>query len=320
MISGAWFNAVVYNGCIFIQGEIPHEKTGDIIFRPIAGVASAAEVRNISGLSPRITGFPVGIDEEALLVSYLSSRAGSDIELIIPERIRTPICAWGRFDETCEYGIYRKHIYPAVIKALETIGTPPEKYTNFLCSDYMCCAAASPCKRLLDMGCGCGNLIDSINCCFRSKKEKGTWEACGCGNLIETSLSGSPVIECFGIDINPENIVAAKEKKIINIAQGDCEYLDSFLPQDIQFDIVICCGLLNKQVTSKAEAGNILERGLGRLFEGGHIIITGYSACHLTAEDLTGMGIQVLYMSIPENLFKSYDEYHLRQFYIGRKL
>jgi len=170
------------------------------------------------------------------------------------------------------------------------------------------------------MGCGCGDLIDTINCCFRSKKDMSAWKACGCGNLIETNPSRNPDLECYGIDINPENIRAAEEKKILNVVQGDCEYLDSFLPEGIQFDVVICCGLLNKQVTSKLEARNILERALGRLLEGGHIIITGYSACHLTAEDLDAIGIQVLRKSIPENLFKSYYEYHLRQFYIGRKL
>lgn len=321
VISGLWFNIVRYGDCDFVQSDLLDEQTGQSVFRPIAGVASEIETKNISGLSSRLTGHPVEKEEETLLVSYLSSMSGGDVELIIPERTRTRTCAWGRFNETCEYNIYRTHIYPIIIKALESIGEDPEKYKSYPCSDHLCCAGLSrSCgKKLLDMGCGCGDLIDSIICRFRSKKDMGAWEACGCGNLIETTSRRRPDLECYGIDINPENIRAAEEKKILNVVQGDCEYLDSYIPEDIKFDIVICCGLLNKQVTSKLEAGNILERAVDRLIAGGHIIITGYSACHLTAEDLAGMGIHVLCKSIPENIFKSYYEYHLRQFYICRK-
>lgn len=321
-VSGVWFNLVRYGDCDFVQGDIVDEQTGETIYRPIAAMASGAEVEDLAGLWPEITGHPVEREEEANLVSYLSARKGSEVELIVPERNRARSCVWGRFDETREYCIYRDHIYPQIVSAVEALEETAVQKKAFLCSDYLRWTGESfPChsKRLLDMGCGCGDLIDAIKCHYCYKRYKGRWECCGCGNLFETGSTRIPDFECYGVDVNADNIRAAAEKKIPCIIEGDCEDLESALPHDLQFDMIVCCGLLNKQVTSKATARTMLQEALKRLREGGHIIVTGYTACHLTAQDLSPMGIEVLQKSIPENLFKSYGEYHLRQFYLGRK-
>jgi len=62
-----------------------------------------------------------------------------------------------------------------------------------------------------------------------------------------------------------------------------------------------------------------LCKALSRLRKGGHIIITGYSPCHFTADDLAEKGIKVLCKSIPKNIFKDYMGFYLRQLYLGRK-
>lgn len=170
------------------------------------------------------------------------------------------------------------------------------------------------------MGCGCGDLIESIRCaCFTNGHPSG-WEVCGCGNLVQIDRLRMPAIECCGIDINPDNIEAAQEKGIGRILPGDGEYLEALLPPDIMFDIVVFCGLLNRQVTSREKAERILTEALRRLKCGGHIVVTGYTSCHFTALDFYGMGLEVLRKSIPENIFRDYQDYWLRQLYVARKM
>lgn len=142
---------------------------------------------------------------------------------------------------------------------------------------------------------------------------------CGSGNLIEAIKDRFPNANCYGIDINIKNIEAVKEKRLSNIFPGDCEWIDDILPDDLFFDMVIFCGLLNIQITDKEKATRILNKTLQKLKIGGHIIMTGYSPCHFTAEDLTRMGIYVLRKSIPKNIFKDYMGYYLRQLYLGKK-
>jgi len=142
---------------------------------------------------------------------------------------------------------------------------------------------------------------------------------CGSGNLIEAITGRFPNVNFYGIDINIKNIEAAKEKKLSNIFLGDCEWIDDFLPDGIFFDTIIFCGLLNIQITDRDKAIKILNNTIQKLKSDGHIIITGYSPCHFTAEDLTRKGIQVLRKSIPKNIFKDYMDYSLRQLYLGRK-
>jgi 2-polyprenyl-3-methyl-5-hydroxy-6-metoxy-1,4-benzoquinol methylase len=141
---------------------------------------------------------------------------------------------------------------------------------------------------------------------------------CGSGNLIQHIHNHFPDVVCYGIDINPNNIEAAKEMNIPNIFLGDCSFVNNILSDDLFFDVAIFSGLLNRQVTKKEEAISILAETLKRIKKGGHIIITGYSSCHLTAEDLTSLGIHVLRRSIPKNLFLTYMKYHLRQLYLGK--
>ena len=142
---------------------------------------------------------------------------------------------------------------------------------------------------------------------------------CGPGNLIEAITGRFSKVNYYGIDSNSKNIEAAKEKKLSNIFFGDCEWIDDILPDDLFFDMIIFCGLLNIQVTDKEKATKILDKTIQRLKSRGHIIITGYSPCHFNAEDLTRKGIQVLRKSIPKNIFKDYMHYYIRQLYLGRK-
>ena len=142
---------------------------------------------------------------------------------------------------------------------------------------------------------------------------------CGSGNLIKLITDRIPNVIYYGIDGNSKNIEAAKEKKLSNIFLGDCERIDEILSDALFFDMILFCGLLNVQVTNKEKADKILNKTIPRLKSGGHIIITGYSPCHFTAEDLAEKGIQVLRKSIPKNIFKDYIGYYLRQLYLGRK-
>ena len=142
---------------------------------------------------------------------------------------------------------------------------------------------------------------------------------CGSGNLINLITDRIPDVIYYGIDNNNKNIEAAKEKKLSNIFLGDCERIDEIFPDNLFFDMILFCGLLNVQVTNKKKADKILNKTVPRLKSGGHIIITGYSPCHFTADDLAEKGIQVLCKSIPQNIFKDYTGYYLRQLYLGKK-
>lgn len=127
-------------------------------------------------------------------------------------------------------------------------------------------------------------------------------------------------IECCGIDVNPDNIEAAVEKNISGLRLGDGEDIETLLPPEMMFDVIIFCGLLNRQVTTREKALKILTKALQRLRSGGHIIVTGYTSCHFSAADLAGLGMTVLRKSVPENIFRDYRGYHLRQLYTARKM
>jgi SAM-dependent methyltransferase len=142
---------------------------------------------------------------------------------------------------------------------------------------------------------------------------------CGSGNLLELIIDRFPHVTCCGIDNNNKNIEAAKQRHLSHIFLGDCERVDALLPDNLFFDMIVFCGLLNVQITSKEKANKILHAVMPRLKRGGHIIITGYSPCHFTAGDLEEKEITVLRRSIPKNIFKDYLNYHLRQLYLGRK-
>lgn len=170
------------------------------------------------------------------------------------------------------------------------------------------------------MGCGCGNLIESINhfCCSANCEKQ--WECCGCGNIIEVLKQRIPRFQCYGIDIISANVDAAEERNLPNILLGDSELINEIFPSHLDFDIIVFSGLLNRQVTSREKAYKILCNALHKLNSGGYVIITGYTSCHFTSDDLESMGIEVLKKSIPHQIFKDYQNYYLRQLYVGRKL
>ncbi|HQF75485.1 MAG TPA: class I SAM-dependent methyltransferase [Syntrophales bacterium] len=95
---------------------------------------------DIQGFRPEVIGHPVTETEAAFLVGYIGSLDEHEVELIAPLRNVSPSVNRGRFDEEKEYGICESAIYPALLNALSGI----------------------PFSRLLDAGCGSGNLLERI--------------------------------------------------------------------------------------------------------------------------------------------------------------
>ena len=203
---------------------------------------------------------------------------------------------------------------------METIETHHDRSKTSLCMECLLGSGQGNSEKLLDMGCGCGDLIKSIQHAGCTHEHPPRWEVCGCGNLMQIEHLQMPAIDCYGIDINPDNIEAAQEKGIRLLLLGDGEDLEALLPPATMFDIVIFCGLLNRQVTSREKAVRILTAALRFLKSSGHIIVTGYTSCHFTAADFREMGLEVMRKSIPENIFRDYQSYALRQLYVARKI
>ncbi len=321
-VSGIWFNLVRHGDCDFAQGDVLDGQTGSAEFRPIAVLACDTELRDIEGLWPDVVGHPVERKEEELLVAYLSARDGRDVELLVPERRRAGPVRWGRFDESLEFGVYFEHIHPKILEALDRIDPVCGARGTGACPAALPqIGSAGSCgkERLLDLGCGCGDLIEAIKCHYCRKRYEGRQKGCRGRALPFTAGERIPDFDFFGIDCNVDNVQAAGDKRGGRIVEGDCGQLNSLLADGLDFDVIVCCGLLNRQVTAREDAAAILEQAVSRLRPAGHIIVTGLTACHLTAADFSRLGIEVLQMSIPGNLFKPYGEYHLRQFYVGRK-
>lgn len=321
-VSGVWFNLVRYGGSDFAQGDVLDGETGETQYRAIAALSCGTELADIAGLWPGVEGHPVERAEEAILAAYLSARNGRDVELLVPERHRADPVRWGRFDESPEFGVYFEHIHPKILDALDRIDPVcGARGTRTGGAGLLQIETAGPDgrDRLLDLGCGCGDLIEAIKCHYCRKRYEGRQRRCRGGPFPGEQGERIPDFDFFGIDCNAENVLAAGEKRGGRIVEGDCGQLETLLSDGLDFDVIVCCGLLNRQVTAREDAGGILEQAVSRLRPGGHIIVTGYTACHLSAADFSRLGIEVLQKSIPENLFKPYREYHLRQFYVGRK-
>ena len=271
-LTGRWFNLIRAGGCDFIQGEVYDADAGKGHTRNIALLVEGVEAEDLEGFWPEVTGRPVSVEDEEVIVRFISSLGENEAELIVPLRNVSPSVNWGRFDEEKEYGIYESAIYPAVLDALCGI----------------------PFRRLLDAGCGSGNLLERI-------------------------AGRCPDAECHGIDVNPDNVEAARERGLTHIYEGDAGEMDRLLPRGAVFDAIVFCGLLNRQVTARQKALDILQTSVGRLVPGGHVVITGFSSCHLTADDLSRAGLSVLRKCLPKNLFRDYGSYALRQLYLCRK-
>ncbi|MBN2254893.1 MAG: class I SAM-dependent methyltransferase [Deltaproteobacteria bacterium] len=314
-VSGQWFNVIAFGGCNFIQGSIYDDDAREGVMRNIACLVDSLSIDDIAGFWPVIEGHPVTASEESALVDYIASRDAHEVEMIVPERNRARPVDWDRFDDTSEYALYKEYIYPAIIETMGGIDFCSEMEDRLRTDD-----SDGGVLRLLDMGCGAGNLIEDINERFFFEEGERQQKSGTNGNLNDTVKNRVPRFKCYGIDNNPANIDAAEEENIPDIYLGDCENIDGILPQDMHFDLIIFSGLLNRQVVDRDKALRIFENAILKLTTGGHIIITGYTSCHLTAEDLTARGIDVLRKSIPHNLFKDYMNYYLRQIYLGRKI
>jgi len=114
-------------------------------------------------------------------------------------------------------------------------------------------------------------------------------------------------------------VESAREKGLTHVYEGDALKLKPLLPSASYFDIVILCGVLNRQVVDVRTARAMLRKIFMLLNHGGYLIITGYTSCHFGSSDFQKMGLAVLNKSIPLNLFKSYDDFALRQLYLARK-
>lgn len=319
-ISGFWMNIIEYRGYQFIQGHLLSETCREGNLRHIGALVENIRRHDIDGFWSEVEGYPIRESEEQMLVHHISQQGNNDVELIVPERNRRCPVAWGRFDESPEFEIYKHYIYPAIIKAIEACRASP---AATLCMEYLHRNNSSGInigECLLDMGCGCGNFMESIRCACDETGYPVDWSVCGCGNLLEMTPRRMPALSCWGIDINPDNIEAAEEKGLHRVFLGDGEAAGRILPSDVMFDTIVFSGLLNRQVISREKSGRILAGAINRLKMGGHVIVTGFTSCHFTADDLSVMGLSVLQKSFPENIFKDYESYALRQLYVAQKI
>lgn len=319
-ISGFWMNIVEYRGYRFIQGDLSGDTFPEGKLRHIGALVENVRSEDIEGFWPEVEGYPVNEQEEQLLIDHIVQQGNNDVELIVPERNRKCPVAWGRFDESPEFEIYKNFIYPAIIEAIEACRASP---VATLCMEYLHrnhSSGTNSGEYLLDMGCGCGNLLESIGRACDDTGDPMDWKGCGCGNLLEMKPLRMPAFHCWGIDINPDNIEAAEEKGIHRVFLGDGEDVRETLTPDVMYDVIVFSGLLNRQVTSREKSGRIVSRAIDRLKRGGHIIVTGYTSCHFTAEDFSRMGLNVMQKCVPENVFKDYQTYALRQLYVAQKI
>ncbi len=170
-----------------------------------------------------------------------------------------------------------------------------EVYRDLIYPVILDCLKGVPFRTLLDVGCGAGNLLAKIS------KEY-------------------PEAVLYGVDISYDNVESAREKGLAHVYEGNALNLKPLLPGASYFDVVILCGVLNRQVVDEGTARAMLRKTFRLLNPGGYFIVTGYSSCHFSSSDFQKMGLTVLNKSIPSNLFKSYDNFALRQLYVARKM
>ncbi|MDI9570904.1 MAG: methyltransferase domain-containing protein [Pseudomonadota bacterium] len=271
-ISGHWLNIVEALGHRFLQGPIGADVRGHKRNGGLAYIGRSVRADDIAGFWPETSGRLLTPEEGDATATFISSLDGGDVELIVPLRNRALPVRWESFEDSREYPLYAAHIHPRILSALSGL----------------------PFRRLLDVGCGSGNLLAAIR-------------------------RDHPEAHYAGVDISPDNVEAAREKGFDDIRQGRGEDVATMYAPEPLFDVIVFCGVLNRQIMDGHTARKILKRSLTRLEGGGHVIITGYSSCHLSARELKREGLTALKKSIPENIFRDYDEFHLRQFYVARK-
>jgi 2-polyprenyl-3-methyl-5-hydroxy-6-metoxy-1,4-benzoquinol methylase len=142
---------------------------------------------------------------------------------------------------------------------------------------------------------------------------------CGSGNLLRKIRRRYPHVNFQGIDISSENVDSARAKGFTHIHEGDACNIEKHLPEGHTFDMIVFCGMLNRQIMGVGEARTVLKKSLSFLRTEGHLLITGYSSCHFCSRELQRLGLTVLNKSLPENILKNYDDYRLRQLYLVRK-
>ncbi len=273
-LSGRWFNIVEAAGHRFLHGPISTSTDVGCYGNGLGMVYITRQIHteDLTGFWPETTGRPLTPEECRAAAAYISSLAGEEVELIVPLRNRALPVRWESFEDSKEYPLYAAHIYPEILSSLSGI-------------DF---------HRLLDVGCGAGNLLAAI------RREH-------------------PQAHYAGLDISPANVEAAKEKGLEDIREERGENVAAAFAGEPLFDVIIFCGVLNRQIMDADSARTILRKSLTRLEKGGYVIVTGYSSCHFSARQLQREGLTVLKKSIPENIFQDYDEFHLRQFYMARK-
>jgi len=313
--TGFWFNLIQYRRCRFIQGSVVDEDSPRGTHRDIALLSDRVTADDIAGFWPEIPGHPVTPSEERRLVAYLSTRPPDTVELIVPERNVSRPVDWDIFENAREFEIYRDHIYPEIIKIMGAIISRDRAVSSVPPPARRSRAQKTLPLRVLDLGCGSGNLIEAIYGHFRRKGG-----ALGPAGTAGPGSGAMSPFQCYGVDVSEENVEAARNRGLENVFEGDAEKIDEIFPPGLTFDLILFCGLLNRQVVpTREKARAILGKALERLRSGGHVIVTGYTSCHLTAEDLDRSGLEVLQKCLPRNLFKDYDRYFLRQLYTGRK-
>jgi len=271
-LSGQWFNIIEAAGQRFLQGPISANGKPCGPGLGLAYITRRVRAEDIAGFWPETVGRLLDSEETAFLTGYITALDGREVELIVPLRNRSRPVRWDSFEDSREYPLYESAIYPEVLKSMSALSF----------------------RRLLDVGCGGGNLLAAIRQAF-------------------------PQAFFAGIDISPDNVATAQAKGFSNISEGDGEDVATIYAAEPPFDMIIFCGLLNRQITDADTARKILKSSLTRLARGGHMIITGYSSCHFTSRDLRKLGLTVLKKSIPGNIFKDYDTFYLRQLYVVRR-
>jgi hypothetical protein len=88
---------------------------------------------------------------------------------------------------------------------------------------------------------------------------------------------------------------------------------------DETYDIMTASGFLNVGVLLPTQGENVLKWGHAKLKPGGTLMVMGYTPCLFEAQDLQGLGFNVLQMSMPENLLSKGHITFPMQCYVAEK-